>query len=212
MKKRIASLLVLLMLAGVIVGLSSCSDAGLNPAPDIDSVYDRLVEVIEASYEVNVLLFGEGLPVYPRGDEEDELVHRYYGVVDNGQEYVTPYAKYATIAEMQAAVAKVYSTEYRESLFETTFTGYTDDTLHSVLPARYNEDDKFLYQNKNVKPLTGGTRVYDYASMKIENYSHSSYLKVSINSYTENDPGKWKTVYLTFVFENGNWYLDSPSC
>ena len=149
MKKRIASLLVLLMLAGVIVGLSSCSDAGLNPAPDIDSVYDRLVEVIEASYEVNVLLFGEGLPVYPRGDEEDELVHRYYGVVDNGQEYVTPYAKYATIAEMQAAVAKVYSTEYRESLFETTFTGYTDNTLSSVLPARYNEDDKFLYQNKN---------------------------------------------------------------
>ena len=211
MKKHIASLLILLILAGVILGLSSCA-APYNPPPDIDAVYDRLVEVIEASYEVNVLLFGEGLPVYPRGNAEDELVHRYFGVTDNGQEFVTPYSKYVTIAEMQAAVAKVYSTEYRESLFETTFTGYTDDTLNSVLPSRYNEDDRFLYQNKNVKPLTSGTRVYDYASMQITEYSHSSYLKVSINSYTEKDPGKWKTVYLSFVYENGNWYLDSPSC
>ena len=211
MKKRIASLLAVLIMGAVILGLSSCA-ASVNPPPDIDSVYDRLVEVIEASHEVNVLLFGEGLPVYPRGDAEDELVHRYYGVTDNGHEYVTPYAKYMTIADMQAAVAKVYSTEYRESLFETTFTGYTDDHLSSVLPARYNEDDKALYQNKNVKPLTSGTRVYDYAGMQIVEYSHSSYLRVSIPSYTEDDPGKWKTVYLSFVFENGNWYLDSPSC
>jgi hypothetical protein len=210
MRRILTVLLALSLLGGIVLGLGSCSAS--ESAPEIDEVYDRLVQVIEASHDVNVLLFGAGLPVYPRGDAEDELVHRYYGVDDNGQEYVTPYAKYATIAEMQAAVAKVYSTGYRESLFETTFTGYTDDTLHSVLPARYNEDDKFLYQNKNVKPLTGGTRVYDYASMKIENYSHSSYLKVSINSYTENDPGKWKTVYLSFVYENGNWYLDSPSC
>ena len=211
MKKHIASLLILLILAGVILGLSSCA-APYNPPPDIDAVYDRLVEVIEASYEVNVLLFGEGLPVYPRGDAEDELLHRYYGVTDNGQEYVTPYAKYATVADMQAAIAKVYSTEYRESLFETTFTGYTDDYLSSVLPARYNEDEKALYQNKNVKPITSGIRVYDYSSMKIVEYSSSSRIRVSILSYTENDPGKWKTVYLSFVFENGDWYLDSPSC
>lgn len=211
MKRSIASLLILLLLAGVILGLSSCASS-INPPPDIDSVYDRLVEVIEKSHEVNVLLFGEGLPVYPRGDAEDELLHRYYGVTDNGQEYVTPYSKYASIAEMQAAVAEVYSTEYRESLFETTFTGYTDNTVDSVLPARYNEDDKALYQNKNVKPISEGTRVYDYAAMEIVEYSHSSYIRVSIPSYTEKDPGKWKTVYLSFVFENGNWYLDSPSC
>ena len=202
----------LLLLAGVILGLASCSSDVVSPPHEIDSIYDRLVEVIEASYEVNVLLFGEGLPVYPRGDAEDELLHRYYGVADNGQEYVTPYSKYITIAEMQNAVAQVYSTEYRESLFETTFTGYTDDYLSSVLPARYNEDEKALYQNKNVKPITSGTRVYDYSSMKIVEYSSSSRIRVSILSYTENDPGKWKTVYLSFVFENGDWYLDSPSC
>ena len=210
MKRTLTILLAALMLAGSAVGLASCSAS--EPAPDIDQVYDRLVQVIEASHEVNVLLFGAGLPVYPRGDAEDELVHRYYGVADNGQQFVTPYAKYASIAEMQAAIAAVYSTEYRESLYESLFTGFAADEMSVVMPARFSEDERFLYMSQYVDPLVDGVRVYDYASMEIVSYSHSSRLRVSINSYTEDDPEEWKRVYLSFVYENGDWYLDSPSC
>ena len=166
---------------------------------------------MDASHDVNVLLFGAGLPVYPRGDAEDELIHRYYGVSDNGQEYVTPYAKYHSIAEMQAAVAAVYSVEYRQSLFETLFTGYADKEMSVMMPARFSEDEKALYQSKYVDALIEGVRVYDYATMEIVSYSHASYLRVSVSSYTEAYP-EWKTVYLSFVYENGDWYLDSPSC
>lgn len=210
MKRILTLLLAVLMLAGSVMGLASCSAS--EPAPDIDQVYDRLVQVIEASHEVNVLLFGAGLPVYPRGDAEDELVHRYYGVADNGQQFVTPYAKYASIAEMQAAIAAVYSTEYRESLYESLFTGFATDEMSVVMPARFSEDERFLYMSKYVDPLVDGVRVYDYASMEIISYSHSSRLRVSINSYTEDRPEEWKRVYLSFVYENGDWYLDSPSC
>jgi hypothetical protein len=170
------------------------------------------VQVIEASHEVNVLLFGAGLPVYPRGDAEDLLVHRYYGVTDNGQQFVTPYAKYGSIAEMQTAIAAVYSTEYRESLYESLFTGYAADEMSVVMPARFSEDERFLYMSQYVSPLVEGVRVYDYASMQIVEYSHASRLRVSIRSYTEDRPEEWKTVYLSFVYENGDWYLDSPSC
>lgn len=210
MKRILTLLLAVLMLAGSAVGLASCSAS--EPAPDIDQVYDRLVQVIEASHEVNVLLFGAGLPVYPRGDAEDELVHRYYGVADNGQQFVTPYAKYTSIAEMQAAIAAVYSTEYRESLYESLFTGFAADEMSVVMPARFSEDERFLYMSKYVDPLVDGVRVYDYASMEIVSYSHSSRLRVSVNSYTEDRPEEWKRVYLSFVYENGDWYLDSPSC
>ena len=210
MKRILTLLLAVLMLAGSAVGLASCSAS--EPAPDIDQVYDRLVQVIEASHEVNVLLFGAGLPVYPRGDAEDELVHRYYGVADNGQQFVTPYAKYASIAEMQAAIAAVYSTEYRESLYESLFTGFAADEMSVIMPARFSEDERFLYMSKYVDPLVDGVRVYDYASMEIISYSHSSRLRVSVNSYTEDRPEEWKQVYLSFVYENGDWYLDSPSC
>lgn len=210
MKRIFTLLLALVLLAGSALGLASCSAS--ESAPELDTVYDRLVQVIEASHEVNVLLFGAGLPVYPRGDAEDELVHRYYGVADNGQQFVTPYAKYASIAEMQAAIAAVYSTEYRESLYESLFTGYAADEMSVIMPARFSEDDRFLYMSKYVDPLVDGVRVYDYASMEIVSYSHSSRLRVSINSYTEDRPEEWKRVYLSFVYENGNWYLDSPSC
>ena len=210
MKRIITLLLALVLLAGSALGLASCSAS--ESAPELDTVYDRLVQVIEASHEVNVLLFGAGLPVYPRGDAEDELVHRYYGVADNGQQFVTPYAKYTSIAEMQAAIAAVYSTEYRESLYESLFTGYAADEMSVVMPARFSEDDRFLYMSKYVDPLVDGVRVYDYASMEIVSYSHSSRLRVSINSYTEDRPEEWKRVYLSFVYENGDWYLDSPSC
>ena len=122
--------ILLILLVVVIVLMASCCDAPRDPAPEIDEVYDRLVQVIEASHEVNVLLFGAGLPVYTRGDAEDELVHRYYGMADESREFVTPYAKYNSIADMQAAIAAVYSTEYRESLYESLFTGYAaDDTM-----------------------------------------------------------------------------------
>ena len=211
MKRILLILLALLTLAGSVMGLASCS-ASREEAPDIDEVYDRLVQVIEASHEVNVLLFGAGLPVYPRGDEEDELIHRYYGVTDSGREFVTPYAKYASIAEMQSAIAAVYGTEYRESLYESLFTGYAADEMSVIMPARFSEDEKFLYMSEYVSPLVEGVRVYDYASMEITEYSHASRLRVSILSYSEKYPDEWKRVYLSFVYENGDWYLDSPSC
>ena len=204
--------ILLILLVVIIVLMASCCDASRDPAPDIDEVYDRLVQVIEASHEVNVLLFGAGLPVYPRGDAEDELVHRYYGVADESREFVTPYAKYKSIADMQAAIAAVYSTEYRESLYESLFTGYAADEMSVMMPARFSEDERFLYMSRYVDPLVDGVRVYDYASMEIVNYSHASRLRVSIRSYTEDRPEEWKTVYLSFVYENGDWYLDSPSC
>ena len=204
--------ILLILLVVIIVLMASCCDAPRDPAPDIDEVYDRLVQVIEASHEVNVLLFGAGLPVYPRGDAEDELVHRYYGVADESREFVTPYAKYKSIADMQAAIAAVYSTEYRESLYESLFTGYAADEMSVMMPARFSEDERFLYMSRYVDPLVDGVRVYDYASMEIVNYSHASRLRVSIRSYTEDRPEEWKTVYLSFVYENGDWYLDSPSC
>ena len=210
MKRILTILLALCMLAGTVMGITSCSK---NTPPPMEEVYDRLVQVIEASHEVNVLLFGAGLPAYPRGDAEDELVHRYFGFGDESRVYVTPYTKYASIEEMKTAIAAVYSTAYRESLYESLFTGYVADEMSVAMPARFSEDDRFLYMSTYVSPLVDGVRVYDYASMEIVSYTASSRrLRVSVRSYSEDYPDVWKTVYLSFVYENGDWYLDSPSC
>ncbi len=210
-KVKLTSFFAALLVLSSLLCTTSCSSRH-GPPPKLESVYDRLVEVIEASHDVNVLLFGEGLPVYARDDAEDELIHRYYGVADNGREYVTPYAKYATIDDMKAAVSEVYGSDYRESLFASTFTGFADSGISGNLPARYSEDEHSLYQNKYVEPLVRGVRTYDYASMKIMDGSYDTFIRVSVRSYSEDQPGVWTTDHLSFVYENGNWYLDSPSC
>jgi hypothetical protein len=209
MKKILSLLLTVALLCGAVVGLSACS--GGNPPP-LEEVYDRIVTVVEASHEVNVLLFGAGLPVYPRGDAEDDLIHRYYGVADDSREYVTPYTKYKSIDQMQSAIAAVYSVRYRESLYETLFTGYADGDIMTVMPARFQEDERALYQSKYVESLVSGVRVYDYAAMEIVGGSNATRIRVSIPSYSESKPDVWTTVTLSFVYENGDWYLDSPSC
>ena len=208
MKKIITSLLAVCLLLSA-ASLSSCS---LGSPPELEEVYDDLVDVIEASHEVNVLLFGAGLPVYPRGTAEDELIHRYYGVNDDGNLYVTPYAKYAYVEDMKEAIAAVYGSEYRESLYESVFTGYAiAENVNTVLPARYTQSEGRLYQSESVDALVHGVRSYDFAGMKIVSPSTASHLRVSIPSRTDADP-EWKTVHLSFVLEDGRWYLDSPSC
>lgn len=210
MKKRLFSLiLALLMLTTALTPMSSCA----SKPPEIDQVYDRLVELIEASHEINVVMFGAGLPVYPRDTEEDALLHRYYGFYEDGREFVTGYSKFGRIEEIKAAAAKVYSEDYCASVFESLFTGYASDVISgSVLPARYSEDESKMYQNSHVTPLVTGTRVYDYATMRIVSPSRGDYLIVEIDSYAENKPEEWVTIDLSFVFENENWYLDGPSC
>ena len=209
MKKILSLCLALLMVAGVCMFVPSCS----TKAPALEDVYDRFVECIEKAHEVNVLLFGVGLPVYAREGDEEDLIHRYYGAAENGLEYVSIYTKYGSIEEIKAAIQEVYSKDYRESLFETLFTGYASDVVSgSILPAKYSEDEKGMYQNSNVKPLVTGMRVYNYAEMKIVSPSNATLVKVELPSYSEDHPGEWVVLDLTFVYENGNWYLDGPSC
>lgn len=210
MKNVFSLLLALLLLCGGVMGMTACSGGG--EPPELEEVYDRIIQVVEASHEVNVLMFGAGLPVYPRGDAEDELVHRYYGVNDDGREYVAPYAKFISVAQMESAISAVYSVQYRESLFETLFTGFADSGMTVTMPARFQEDERYLYQSRYVDSLVEGVRVYDYASMEIAEGSNATRIRVSIPSYTESKPDEWVNVTLSFVYENGDWYLDSPSC
>ena len=48
--------------------------------------------------------------------------------------------------------------------------------------------------------------------MKIVKGSHSRYIKVEIPSRTDDKPDEWVTVRLSLVLEDGQWFLDSPSC
>lgn len=205
--KRIGIILLSVLL--LVTSLPSCSSS----LPELDdATYDRLVAVIEASVDINTVLFGAGLPVFARDGAEEERLHRYFGAPEDGREYVSVYARYASVEQIKAAVASVYSQSYAASLYETLFTGYATGTSSSILPARYTEDEVWLYQSMNVEPIVTGARFYDYASMEIAPGSTNTYLKINIRTKADRADSAWHESHLSFRFENGNWYLDSPSC
>lgn len=208
--KRISALLltVALLLGGVFV-FSSCS----SRAPEIEDVYDRVVYLIENAAEVNTVLFGEGLPVFSSGSEESELLNLYYMSSKDGREYVKPYAMYENIDEIKEKAELVYGGEYLKSLYESTFTGYAISEVEDVvLPARYSEDANWIYQNSTVTGLITGHRSYNYATMRIVSPSSAKYMRIEIESYSDDATDSPITDTLSFVYENGNWYLDGPSC
>lgn len=210
MKKIMAILLAVLMLFGMTVSMTSCSP---GQPPELEDVYGRLVEVIEGAHDVNAALFGIGLPTHERDSEESILNNVYYGAADDGLEFVSEYSRFHTMEEIREAASRVYGSDYCTSLFESIFTGYAyaEGGGDHVLPARYSEKDGMMYQSRYVKPLVYGQRTYDYASMEIVS-GHATYIEVSIRSYGAGTPGQWITGDLGFVYENGNWYLDGPSC
>ncbi len=188
--------------------LSACS--GIKSAPPLSEVYDEFVALIEASHQLNVVLYGHGLPTYEY--KSALATHNSMYIFDNRgeREYVSPYAKFATEQSIKDAVEAVYSERYTESVMGMMFVGATlgDDT-GTAIAARYSQDDTWFYQNRLYEPVVTNMRVYDYASMKIVKPSSQEYVNVEIDSYA---PGQgWMTFKLSFIHEENGWRLDSPT-
>lgn len=196
-----------LVAVAILLSASGCSRP---QPPKLVDVYDRYVYLIENAASVNAVFFGEGLPTYKRDGKEAEMQNMYYGVSDDGREFVKPYAMYQSVDQIKAAAEKIYGDEYLASLYESLFTGYTAEELGAVLPARYFEDEKGLYQNARVTPITSGTKVYDYATMKILSSSTATNVRVEVECYEVYAPDERVTIKVSFVLEDGDWYLDSP--
>lgn len=208
MKQRIlATLLLVSVLCGLCLSFSGCS------APKVEEVYDRVVELVEASKELNTVFYGAGLPTYPTDSEYAELNHIYFNHTHPGYEFVTPYAKFLTVADIKAAAEKVYSAEYLENvLYVTAFTGHAISDGEEgafVSPARYTEDSSWIYASTARTEYPVQMRVYDYSSMRISRPSNRRAIYVTIDVYTEDGAADGEERLRLVKAEDGQWYLDS---
>ena len=199
------------VLWGTAAGLSSCS----RP-PKVEEIYDRVVELIEASYELNTVFYGAGLPVYKEDSTYAEFTHMYFDFEYQGEyEIVSEYAKFFSDQSIKDAAEKIYSTAYLEDvLYPNAFVGYAiaDGTGGSAFAyARYLDDGDALHQAIHDKDyLTNGMRVYDYSTMKIVSPSKADAIYVSIESWLPSDPSNIMTDPIRLVLQDdGEWYLDS---
>jgi len=204
MKKVFASAMLVIVILATTLSAVSCSQG----APPLDEVKDRMVYLIEGSKEINALLFGKGIPVYDR----DSLLVAELGVYYDDQ--YTSYnralesGRYLSVDHMKEEAEKIYSEEYLAAIYETAFDGFMTGSTSAYL--RFFETTEWLFQNREAVDFNLSERIYDYSTIEIVKPSSDKYINITIESYTLNDP-KRKTISLSFIFERGNWYLDTPT-
>ena len=203
MKRIIVICLIIITLLST-TSLISCS----RRAPELEDVRERFIYLIENSKKVNMIFFGSGLPVYDREGVIATEKGIYYNDELPAYNRVMEMSSYLTVEEMKQLSNEIYSTEYMAALYETAFEGVMTGSTSAYL--RFLETSNWIYQNRYATDYKLSDRIYDYSTMEIVKPSNGEYVNITIESYTLEDRTR-KTVLLTFVYERGNWYLDSPT-
>ncbi len=183
----------------LLTALASC-----GPKYEESLVISSAAELVEASYEINTIFFGKGLPTKEKADD-DVLPH--YELADD--------SPYRTEDEIKAAALAVYSPEYCSFLFEKGFTGlevsFGNDeiTEPEIIDARYVEYNGRLVMlpvdKADILPLN---RTYDTKNVKIVSQKGKK-VTVSLPSFVDGVPSE--DVELTLVMTDDGFRLDSPT-
>lgn len=201
--------LILALLA--VIPFAACS---ADPPPALEDVKERVIELIENSYKINEIYYGEGLPVYKYGSDEANKLGLYFDGADVYYERVKYDAEYYSIDKIKADTEKVYAKSFIEetNLYTTMFVGYVEEGVSGINYARYIEDGAFLCQYRYADDAynftKGVKRIYDYDTMVMEKQSTSDCIYIRMNTHKE---GETETLEVTlrFVYEYGKWYLAS---
>ena len=205
MKKRILSaILTVFLIITLVLPLSSCS----GKAPELEGIKERLVYLIEESKELNILFFGKGLPVYRQDSELSDRKMVYFNTDISGYDRVMENSAFMSIDEIKAAAEKIYTEDYSSEIFESATDGIMIGEASAYV--RFYDNGEWLHQNRSMTEFKVDERIYDYSTMKIIDPSSADYINVSVESYSLSDNIR-RVVYLSFAYENNDWYLDSAT-
>lgn len=209
-KRAIALILSAALLLGLVFGFRMCS----SPPPPLETIYDRVVELVESANRFNPILYGKGLPTYAKDSEYAEINHLYYSGngVPRGYLVVSDYTRYSSIDQMKAEAETIYSREWLNTvMYPVLFDGYVSDD-GTIAFARYYEANGWIYMSENTGDDflgNSGMRLYDYSTMKIIDPSNSEKVIVQMNSWLSSNPSTVTPTTVTIVLQDGQWFLHS---
>lgn len=208
MKRIFLSFLSFIIFVSFTISFTSCENKLESEPPALEDIRERLIYLIEESKELNVVFFGKGLPIYVRESEIAERKMVYYTINSGNYDRVNDHSEFKTPEAIKISAEKVYSKDYTSAIYESAFDGIMTGST-SAYVRFYDSADGFM-QNTNATDFKIEERIYDYSTLKIIEPSNADYINVEIDSYTLSDK-EIEKVYLSFTYENGGWYLDSPS-
>ena len=213
MKRTVCCLLLICLLAATPLSLAAC-----RRAPRVDDIREDVIALVEASYEINEVFYGAGLPVLDRNSEEYADLYAYYASA-NARTYDivdTAHAKFTSIEEIKSAASLVYSPDLLEkNLYVNAFTGYAIEGIDSSVissDALYTEDADYFYQSINrTNYLTRGVKIFDYDTMQVVRPSSSKAVLISIDAWYISNPTEHFSEEIRLVSTPNGWRLDSTT-
>lgn len=192
--------------------LCSC---GSNTSPD--EMRQVLGELLPKAEEMNVIYFGEGLPMTEEADVLKEFYDSFdYDVESVNYQPVDPSCGYENETQLREATLEVFTEGYSEYLFELAFSGISavyaegTETEYKMTSsyATYLEQNGILTARIDLadEAIQLG-RTYDLAGLEIV-LEKENYVVVSVPSEMN---GKQLDVELKIVKTEAGWRLDSPT-
>ncbi len=205
--KKILTLCTALVVLLTSLLLSACASSGLSE----DEIRATCRDLVEKSYALNEVYFGEGLPY----TTDSETMKALLGFSPDNGSYVLDYYPVATDAafqseeEIRAATAAVFTDGMCASLFEIAFSGVSTEDESRVAFARFLQQGDFLTVRVGLKDsaLPIG-RTYRFEEMRIL-VNEENRIRVEIPS--EMDGKASVNVKITMIKTADGWRLDSPT-
>ena len=211
--KRIISLIIVTLILISVLSVNGCV-----VTPDIftekiseEEALSYAKDLIEKSYDINVIVFGEGLPYLEERDPDNPL---YAPVLEN--------EKFNTANEIKLAIRKVYSKEYAQSIENVAFRGSESGIEGTTLFPRYIEnkagellvlvdDYNYDYESGEYGKYEGiSVQKYDPNTVEITKIS-TRFVEANVTSYD-----KTTTIKVTLIRQEVNgevqWRLNSATC
>ena len=197
-----------------------------------DDAWKYAEKTAEAGKGESIYTDSEGNFYYPIEFDESQYEYVYGEGADENYDYVRMDCEYQSLEAIQKLAESVYTQGYLKGdnykegdmayggVYAAMFDGFTMGT--EIVYARYRIDDSidgfYLLKSNQFEPYFTEHKTYDYSTMKIVRPSKAEHVNVEIvanGRYLDYENFEVKTgehtVTLTFVFENGEWRLDTPT-
>ncbi len=205
--KKLLTLLAALCVLTASLMLSACGASGLSE----DEIRTTVQSLVEQSYVLNDVYYGDGLP-YTKDDaileellgvspDDDGLVLDYYPV--------TADAAFQSEDEIRAATNAVFSPAMCEMLFEIAFQGVSTEDESRVAFARFLQQGDYLTVRVDLaEDAVDVGRTYNFSKMTVL-IDEAERIRVEIPSEADGKPSV--NVRITIIKTADGWRLDSPT-
>ena len=149
--------------------------------------------LIQKSYELNVIYFGEGLDAQ-EPETEDDL----YAPVRGSSNYTSK-------LPLVERTREIFSTDYSSDIIKTAFEGEMGAVGSSAVYARYIEYDGYLSVRRDIDGIE--VAKYDYSTTElIKNSKKFIRVKIKTTNLEKNE-----FVEITLINEENGWRIDSAT-